>query len=67
MRMRIFIIKNDFIVFRSILQHDLYTFAYAHKSLVEALFPLRHLENMVFEGFTSISLATKIVDHNFFS
>ena len=49
MKMRIFIIKNDFIVFQSILQHAL-------KPLIKALFPLRlsPIQNMVFKCINSI-------------
>ena len=61
MKLRIFIIKNDFIVFQSIRQHAL-------KPLVKALFPLRlrHFQNMVFERFNSIFWRRKSLSTHFF-
>ena len=68
MKMRVFIIKNDFIVFQSILQHDLYTLAWSQTTCLSTFStpiatPTKH-------GFWTLQqylLVTNIVEHAFFS
>ena len=66
--MRIFIIKNDLIVFQSILQQDLYTFPCAQTNCPSTF--STPIETPPKHGFSTLQqhlLATKIVDHEFFS
>ena len=56
MKMRIFIIKNGFIVFQSILQHDLYMIYTMRSNHLSKHFfhsDWQQLQNMVFERFNT--------------